>query len=175
MAAQLAYVSHEQQGPQYIRFDRAGIPDLYNNQLLDLSNGLFSLGTFDNLQPDVYIISTGRFVYEAKLIAEKLLEKEIIAEVIDVFCLKPFNLEKFKELVPLGSKIVTFEEHFLKGGLGSIILEELNDNNLGSYFPVLRLGVQDRFSFELGGREHLWKLHELDTNTVTNKITNWIG
>ncbi len=175
MAAQLAYVSHQQQGPQYIRFDRAGIPDLYNNQQLDLSQGLFSLGTIDNLMPDVYIISTGRFVYEAKLIAEKLFkEKEIVAEVIDVFRLKPFNLKKFKELIPLGSKIVTYEEHYLKGGLGSIVLEELNDDNLSLYFPILRLGVQNKFSFEMGGREHLWKLHELDIDTVANKIITFV-
>ena len=182
VARQLAPIVHAMKTPGYIRFDRAGIPDLYDDRPLDLAKGIFEArpGT------DVCIISTGRFVYQSMLVAELLQKQGINAQVLDVVRLKPFPTEEMIRLVSGytsgGMKpIVTFEEHFLAGGLGSIVLEILNDNqpslmNCRDRYmnPILRIGQGDRFVFDLGGREEIWRIYGLDPVSVATKIEKWL-
>jgi len=183
MSAQMAQLIHDYNTPVYLKLDRAGIPDLYAGKKLNLEQGLFSLGTIDDLMPDVFILSTGRFVYQAKQVAEELFKPDsdshtqIVAEVIDVFRLKPFNLEELRRILISDIPIVTYEEHYLNGGLGSIVLEALNgvEPRLHSqHLPILRIGVDDRFSFEMGGRAVLHELNGLDIATVAKRIETWV-
>ena len=183
VARQLAQVAHSHQGPGYIRFDRAGIPDLYNNQMfLDLSKGIFETRHGND---DVSIISTGRFVYQALLVADLLKQKGINAQVLDVVRLKPFPIDEMIKLVD-DKHIVTFEEHLLAGGLGSIVLESINDTwiedsmkgevkyEMTAMNNILRIGVPDEFTFDMGGRSAIWEKYSLDPESVSNKIERWL-
>lgn len=169
MAAQLAHIAHKDNSPQYIRFDRAGIPDLYNNSIIDFEKGMKVAREGE----DITIISTGRFVHQSLKVAE-LLDDEygIDATVIDVFKIKPFNYEELMKNKT--GPIITFEEHYLNGGLGSIVLESLNDNECSLTFPILRLGVPDKFTFSMGGREVIWEEYGLDVKTVSKRIASWV-
>ena len=42
-AASLAQISYDDPSPQYIRFDRTGIPDLYSNKKIDFKSGLIKI------------------------------------------------------------------------------------------------------------------------------------
>lgn len=167
MAAQLATHSHRQRGPQYIRFDRAGIPDIYGNETIDLGTGMKIAK--DQQKADLTIFSTGRFVYQALQVAE-ILEREYnyYARVVDVFRLKPFDFKTAKYLAG-NSPIVTYEEHYLNGGLGSIVLESFNDNT-EFMKSILRIGQEDRFVYDMGGREVIWRKYGLDPASAAIKI-----
>jgi len=175
VARQLAPIAHSIKTPGYIRFDRAGIPDLYDDKPLNLEKGIFEARSGN----DIAIISTGRFVYQSMLVADLLKAQGIDAQVLDVVRIKPFPVDEMFRLVA-GKRIVTFEEHYLAGGLGSIVLETLNDfmpvrdTGVSSYRSILRIGQGDRFVFDLGGREEIWRIYGLDPKSVVDKIVKWM-
>jgi len=193
LAAELAHVAHAIKTPQYIRFDRAGIPVLYpelDKMDADLKKRWWEDGmvnahdTCENQDDyvegdmsDVTIVATGRFVHQAIQVANHLWDKKrVTANVIDVFRLKPFNYDVFLNLVG-GGAVVTYEEHQLAGGLGSIVLEAENDAahiGLEEKYPILRLGVPDKFTFDMGGREVIWKKYGLDPESAAERILAWL-
>ena len=167
-AEQMASYNYQNPVPTYIRFDRAGIPVLYASA--DIEAGLAVAHRYAD--PHVMIVATGIMVHQALKVAEVLRERhKIRASVLDVFRIAPFPYENFIKRsfkVP----IVTLEEHFLAGGLGSIVCEVLNDHHHSN--SLLRLGMPDKYVFDYGGRELLWKKAGLDVESVVTKICNFI-
>jgi len=89
------------------------------------------------------------------------------AEVWSVPTLKPINKDQILAISEKIRTVVVMEEHSVFGGLGSIVAEILSESG-GS--NVLRIGVQDRFSEKCGSYEYLLKEHQLDENSISNKI-----
>ena len=115
------------------------------------------------------IFSTGVMVGEAMEVGNQLLELGINAWVADIVRLKPFD----EDLIVHASELsfVTLEEHYLPGGLGSIVAEILVDNNCKN--SLLRIGVPEEFCFTYGGRQAIWEKYGLDIPTVTKRIADW--
>jgi len=89
------------------------------------------------------------------------------AEVWSVPTLKPINKDQILAISEKIRTVVVMEEHSVFGGLGSVVAEILSESG-GS--NVLRIGVQDRFSEKCGSYEYLLKEHQLDENSIRNKI-----
>lgn len=168
-AAALAGISHETDAPQYIRFDRAGIPDLYQDRRIDFGQGLVQHGDGS----DVCLVATGVMVHEALRVVSRLDEAGVRARVIDLFRIKPLNREGILAAIEGCDRIVTLEEHRLPGGLGSLIAELFIDEGLA--YPTLRIGQGDSFVFENGGRQSIWEKYGLDAPSVTRRILEWMG
>lgn len=166
-AAALAEISYGDRSPQYIRFDRAGIPKLYDD------NSNFSEGILNPIKSggDICVISTGIMVHQAIKIATKLAEIGISAGVIDLCRLKPVNIERLLYLIENVCGVVTLEEHYLAGGLGSIVAEIFVDRNI--FKPLLRIGQSDKFVFDYGGRVAIWEKYGLDVDSVVDGIKQW--
>lgn len=171
VAELLAEKTYDIEEPHYIRFDRAGVPNLYAD-IEDLSEQV-SEGTIIDDEVtfcDVVILATGIMVHQAYKVAEWLKPNGIVAMVQDVVRLKPLP-----ELVVCDRPLVTMEEHFLAGGFGSIIAEWLADNRLKN--PLLRLGrtEQQGYCYEVGGRELIWQNMGLDVESVAHRIEQFLG
>jgi transketolase len=123
------------------------------------------------LGKDLTIISTGYMVSRAYQVAQELTKSGIESSVIDLYRLKPINEGDLINVVLLGP-VVTLEEHFLSGGIGSIVAEIMADNNIRQ--PLKRFGVPDGYSFKYGGREQLHRECGLDAETITKEIMRWI-
>lgn len=167
-AAALAELSFNNAAPQYIRFDRSGLKEVHKNSTPDFSKGMLPLQT----GTDVCLLATGIMVHQALEAARQLKSKGISAGVVDIFQLKPLNIQNLLELVRPYKKVVTMEEHFLSGGLGSLIAETFADHSVST--PLLRIGQGDHFVFTYGGREAIWEKYGLDTASITAKISAWI-
>jgi len=101
-------------------------------------------------------------------VAKKLAENNVFIGLIDVYILKPFNEDFFFEKIKNYSQIVTIEEAFInKGGLDGLISKILNNKNSG--IRLKRMGFQDAYVFDIGSREYLHKLNNLDEESI-NKI-----
>lgn len=168
-AGRLAAISHNDASPQYIRFDRTGIPNLYEDMDVDIAAGVIETRP----GKDVVIISTGVMVHEALKAADILAGQGIDTGVIDICRVKPLNEELLFKYLDGIERVITLEEHLLAGGLGSAILETLVDND--QYRPTLRIGQRDRFVFDLGGREVIWKKYGLDAESVAQRAAEWLG
>lgn len=169
-ARALVDISYQNPSPQYIRFDRAGIPDLYEGQNIHFEDGLVQ--AYGNGTSDVTIIATGIMVHNALKVAKNLQQQGIRASVIDLFRLKPINQELLLELIKNSRSLVTMEEHLLAGGMGSAVIEILSDRDVK--IPTLRIGQDDRFVFDYGGREVIWEKYGLDVASVTQKVSSWL-
>lgn len=168
MAGNFARLSYELPGPKYIRFDRGSIPFLYSNKKVDFSKGLIHL----KRGQDLCIITTGIMVHLALKVADKLSKYSINCGIIDVYQLKPIDKKLILEIVDSYKYILTLEEHFLTGGLGTAISEILCDNERN--VRIKRLGICDRYYFEYGGRRHLHKLCGLDKQSIVDNIVKWM-
>jgi|SRR3989344_3588160 len=163
MSSALAQISYENGSPQYIRFDREGLPDLYGNGT-DFSDGILVPKKGSN----VTIVATGVMVHQALKIAKELEKFGMDAEVLDLFRLKPLNEEALLGYVGSSRLVVTLEEDFLTGGMGSSIAELFVDNGVET--PLLRIGQGQTFVFDLGGREAIWEKYGLDEASIVKKI-----
>jgi len=161
MASKLARIYNN---PTFIRLDREELPNLYKEE------DNFPMG-FTNLKDgDVYIIATGNMVHKALEVSEKI--KEYSIGVIDLYRIKPINEALLLDYIGEAKRIVTLEEHFLAGGMGSAIAEILVDNNIR--IPLKRIGIADLYCHVYGGRSNAQFSMGLDTESITKAIIDWV-
>ena len=155
--------AYEHVGPVYIRFGRLAVP-VFNNE----EDYNFEIGKGIVLKEgtDVSIFATGLEVCEAMQAAEMLEKDGINAEVINIHTIKPIDKELVVASATKTGKVVTVEEHFTTGGLGSAVCEVLSEH---APTKVLRIGVEDRFG-ESGPALELIHKYELDAEGIYNKV-----
>ena len=126
-------------GPVYLRFGRAAVPVINDND-----NYKFEIGKGVLLREgtDVTIVATGICVPEALEAAEKLAADGISAEVINIHTIKPLDEELIIKSAKKTGKVVTAEEHSIIGGLGGAVCEVLSEK---APTPVCRIGMNDIF------------------------------
>lgn len=136
--AQLAVkAAIDHQGPVYMRFGRLAVEDVNG------SDYKFELGKGVQLKDgkDVSIIATGLMVQEALKAAEMLKADGIDARVINIHTIKPIDEEIILKAAKETGAIVTAEEHYIMGGLGSAVTEVVC---AGAPCPVKIIGT-DRY------------------------------
>ena len=155
MARRVAEESVEMNTPNYVRFDRHIRPDIYKDDD-DFSFGYNVLeeGT------DGYFISTGIMTdmaiqhYDGRL------------GIIDLHTI-PCHESSLSEIIQ-DKKVITLEEHFLPGGLGSYVLEIISDNDLNT--KVRRIGLKQAYIYRYGGRQDNWDYHDLKTSRIIKEV-----
>lgn len=124
-------------GPVYLRFGRLAVDDI------NPSNYEFELGKGVQLAngDDAAIIATGLMVGEALRAHEMLASEGIKARVINIHTIKPLDEEIITKAAAETGALVTAEEHYIMGGLGSAVAEAVCKN---CPVPVNIIGT-DRF------------------------------
>jgi len=165
MAREMVGYCVKKPGPKYIRLDRTGLPLVYDETTKpDINRGLTVLRE----GRDLCIVATGRMVKRALELADALEENSIEAGVVDLFRIKPVNEVLLYETISRYSYIASLEEHFVTGGLGSVVLETLSNN--GKSHPIFRFGIPDKFCREYGNRAYLQKVNNLDLESLTQAV-----
>jgi 1-deoxy-D-xylulose-5-phosphate synthase len=88
----------------------------------------------------------------------------------DMRFVKPLDEESIDTICKNYSKIITLEDHTIKGGCGSAVNEYLLSKKL--ILPVLNLGLNDSFP-EHGSRNEILKLNGLDVDSIKKQISNF--
>ena len=110
----------------------------------------------------------GSMVQSAVQAADKLKERGIDAGVVNMRFAKPLDKDLLIEHAKRYGKIVTLEEGVLAGGVGSEVLEILDDAGLLQQCAVLRLGIPDEFVTH-GDKKLLFRDLGLDTDAIVQK------
>jgi len=167
MASAIAEISYKMKAPNYVRLERQIIPVIYEKNT-DFSKGLYVLRE----SKDFYIITCGVMVHLALEVSDLLKKRKINVGVIDLFTL-PIP-EVFIDIIKKAKKILTLEEHFLTGGLGSAVNEVLCDSKL--FIPLERIGISRSkgYCYKYGEREVIWKYYNLDRKSIVERIINFI-
>lgn len=147
--------------PVYIRlYGGTNTPVVYS------SNFEYKIGKAIKLKDgnDIQLVATGSMVSHA-LNVSKALEKEgIKASVVDMHTIKPLDTS----VIDLNAKlIVTLEEHFTTGGLGSAVADFLSEEE--EHPALYKIGVNDSFSV-VGDYEFLMKSNHLDDESIIDTI-----
>ena len=87
----------------------------------------------------------------------------------DMRFLKPIDEEILREVAERFQRIVTVENGVKTGGLGSAVLEWMNDH--GYHPEVIRLGLPDTSFVEHGTVEELQKIVGLDEDSIINVLS----
>lgn len=150
-------------GIHYLRANRKGVRNLYEE------GSTFELGKGNIVKTgkDVLVITAGQLVSDALDCAEALEESGISVEVIDMFCIKPLDVQLILQESQQKKIIVTFENHSVTGGLGSAVAEVIAEYNLSVRFK--RHGVHERFG-EVGTPEYLQKAFQLTAQDLQETI-----
>ena len=151
------------EGPIAVRYPRGG---LLANCKVQASEPT-KLGKAEVLRKgeDVCILALGSMVYPSLEAAEKLLEEDIKAEVVNVRFVKPFDKELFKNIFMQKKPVVIAEEGVLTGGFSSLILDFIDSEGLGD-IKLKKLGLPVEF-VEHGARNLLLEKVGLNTEAIT--------
>ncbi len=137
----MLYTALHHQGPVAIRYPRGkalGVP-------IDRDYKLLPVGEWEMIQEgrDLAIIALGSMVAPAMEAAEKLERDGIGVTVVNCRFVKPLD-SRVVQLAKDTKRIVVVEENVRSGGLGSAILEQLNDQGVVET-KVRRIGLPDKF------------------------------
>lgn len=152
--------------PKYLRFDGKPLPRLYSKRdNLNLENGFHQVRKGGK----ICLISTGYMTHKALKIADTLAKDNINVGIIDVFLLSFLDEKRLFNVLKDYASVITMEEAFInKGGLDSLIASILDKNDSG--IRLTRIGFNDRHVFDLGTRERLHQLNNIDEDSVIKKI-----
>ena len=114
---------------------------------------------------DGAIISTGNMVYRAVQAWQKLKEKGIEVQVLNISCLSDLDAEAIQAAARTGM-IVTYEDHHIQTGLGSLIANVLTEKGLGIRFR--KMGIS-RYGSS-GKPDDLYKMQGLDVDSLVKTV-----
>ncbi len=126
-------------GPFYMRLARPSSDVIYADQA-----EAFEVGRGNVLEDgsDATIIACGLMVGRALEAARELKRKGISCRVIDMFSIKPIDIDLVAKCAKETGAIATAEEHNIIGGLGGAVSEAAAETYP---VPIKRVGVNDRF------------------------------
>ena len=153
-----------QPGPVYVRIAKG------NEPVITRAEDGFAIGRAIRLREgrDVVFVSTGAMSWRALKAAGLLSARGIDAGVLHMHTVKPLDDEALASAALGARLVVTLEEHVRIGGLGSAVLESLNDAEIAG--PVLRLALPDRFSRDYGSSEHVLEVAGLGVESIAAAV-----
>jgi len=154
-------------GPFYVRLGRADV------SIITPEENDFKVGRGYILKEgkDVTLIGCGMTVFEILRAADILAQQNIDAEVINMTSIKPIDKDLIIRSASKTRKVFTCEEHSIIGGLGSAVLETLEEKR--DVF-VKRIGIQDCFG-ESGLPEELFEKYGISAEKISDKVRKYLN
>jgi 1-deoxy-D-xylulose-5-phosphate synthase len=157
------------QGPVVIRYPRGrGVSVDWKKPFSEIE-----IGKGQELKDgsDLAILSLGPIGNEASKAIEELEKEHISVAHFDMRFLKPLDNKLLKNIFSRFNKIITLEDASIVGGLGSAVIEYMNDNSYKA--KVLRLGIPDRF-VDHGTQEELYRECGYDASGIASAAKNLV-
>src|SRR3990172_1105916 len=151
----------EHPGPVYLRLTRQTLEPVHADGYR------FRFGRAEVLRPgnDVSILASGGPLWNCLEAARRLAAEGVNAEVVKMATLKPLDEETILGSAGKTGRVVTVEDHGVRGGLGGAVAELLSEV---MPTPVWRLGVTG-FG-ESGDQKGLYAKHGLDPDGIARSV-----
>ncbi len=121
---------------------------------------------------DVAVLSVGPVAYKVAEAVKKAAAVGLSVAHYDMIFVKPLDETILREVAVLDCPIITVEDAAVTGGLGSAVMEWLNDNAVKRV--VRRIGVPDKFIAQ-GSPDELYRLCRMDSDSIYETITSLTG
>ncbi|MBP0020917.1 MAG: 1-deoxy-D-xylulose-5-phosphate synthase [Cyanobacteria bacterium SBLK] len=132
-------------------------------------NGNFVLGQTQILGEgtDLLFITMGSITREVSQAMEILASEGIFTQTMIISSFNPSPVEDIVKILPRFKVVISIEEHYISGGLGSFVAEAIAENNLNCC--LRRCGIKAKPNGISGNRDYLLALHGL---SVENLVQN---
>lgn len=149
------------EGPVYMRIGNPGIPDLFEETPFTIGRGkVLREGR------DLTIVTTGSTAAAAMEAAGRLEREGISSELIGMPTVCPVDEGLIRESAAKTGKVLTVEEHYTDGGLGTLITEALSES---PGVRVHRHGVPKLYA-TTGSYEQLLHYYRLDADGIAETV-----
>lgn len=148
--------------PAYVRIGKRKLDNVYHEDM-DFVPGKANIIREGK---DICLISTGETLYFALKAAEKLAEKGISAEVVDLVSIKPLDRELISKLAQQFDQIVTVEEHDVINGIGAAVAPEVAKYG---HAKLQVLGFPDKPAIQ-GTQDEVFHYYGLDAEGITKSV-----
>ena len=142
------------EGPFYIRINRGFDRVLYQNMDYGFEVGK---AVTVNEGTDITVIACGSCVFQAKQAADFLANSDgLSVRVLDMHTISPIDKEAIMKAVTETRRIITVEDHFVTGGLGSAVSEVVVEGGKACAFKMLghpsfaMIGLQEDIMSDAG-------------------------
>jgi len=161
------HAAAEHIGPIYMKIGSPPMPILFEDDYhFEIGKGVVMKDG-----DDVTIIGTGTVLSKAYEAAWLLQKEGIHARLLNIHTVKPIDRALIVKAASETGKIVTVEEHYLIGGLGSAVAEVLACEYPA---PVKMIGVDDQFASN-GPYEELLGLYGLQAAQIAETVKDFIS
>ena len=149
--------------PVYLRFGRAKMPDFTEKMK-------FQIGKAQVMKEgnDVAVIACGIMVNEALKAAEKSKKS---VRVINMHTIKPIDKAAIIKAAKETKGIITAEEAFISGGLGSAVAEVLGEEHPAK---LIRIGINNEFG-QSGKPDELMRHYHITADDIVKAIDKLSG
>lgn len=154
-------------GPLSIRYPRGGgeiVDWRCPMQLIPMGKGR----KLTDGNSDIAVLSIGNIGTTVAHAIEKAQAQGIDVAHYDMIFLKPIDEDILREVASKYSRIVTVENGTIVGGLGSTVMEWMNDNGFSP--RIKRVGIPDKFIAQ-GTVAELHKLCGMDIDSIVTLLT----
>jgi transketolase len=154
-------------GPCYLKIGSPKMPVLYPEDVK------FEIGKGIVMQEgkDVVLIGTGTVLSKAVEAAKLLQAKGVSVRLIDMHTIKPLDRELVLSAAKEIGKIVTVEEHFIAGGLGSAVAELCSQEHPAK---IKMIGIADKYASN-GPYEDLLRQHGMQPEQIAETVINFLS
>jgi len=158
----LTELASENKGITYVRTTRAETPVLYSENEQFVVGGSKTLK--ESEEDQVTLVTAGVTLPEALKAAEELNKEDIHVRVIDLYSVKPVDVETLKKAAHETRSIITIEDHYPEGGVGAAVREALADvrSNVHS-LAVTKIPRS-------GTPEELLRYEDIDAQAIVRKV-----
>ena len=165
LEAQLRQAITEGQ-PTYIRIGKKGEPDL----LAEHASLGIGKANFLKKGKKILLLGIGPILSEALQASTMLEQQGIELAIASMGSLKPLDHQFLHQCVTAGySHWISLEEHHQAGGLGSVLLEWLSEQQINS-IQLKRMGIADHFVHQLGDQIYVRESEGLNASAIANLV-----
>jgi 1-deoxy-D-xylulose-5-phosphate synthase len=159
-----------QKHPTFIRYPRGaaeGVPIKETPRQLEIGKAEVLKNFAATGGPKVALFPLGNMQKMAKQTAEKLAAEGCDVAIINPRFTKPLDEATHEFFGKAADVVITFEDHVLMGGYGSIVNELFGDRRITT--PVIRMGWPDVFVEHASSVDYLRQKHGLTADAAVAK------
>jgi transketolase len=161
-AEKLVEEAARHRGIVYLRTTREDTPILYRNDEVFRIGGSKVLKR--NSQDVATVVAAGITLHEALAAYEELKKDDILIGVIDLYSIKPIDVQTLTKVAYDTGTIITVEDHFAEGGVGEAVRSAL------AGVPVEIHSLAVRNMPKSGQPRELLDYEEISRKAIINKV-----
>lgn len=154
---------YEHVGPVYLRLGTNREPEIYEDDYeFEIGKGIILRDG-----KDITLVGSGTILKDILEAAELLEQDGILARVINIHTIKPFDREIILKAINETERIITVEDHNIIGGLGSAVAEVIAESGKGVSFK--RMGLEG-FSKGYGTYSEMKEVNGIGIKQICDEV-----